>query len=749
MKQLDGESFEFKADFSGRLSDAAKRGIGKIKRPKNIRVVPLDPDADDADNDGLLQEGTNQERPKNPVKVPKPKKPKPVDKPDSDAEPKPVSTTSVDERVANRVSAPAPKAETEKPDEPKNEFPLVMSSEDIDAARYAFQRKWDEENPVPTSSMPSGRLTATDRQAIREHAVTRFTAMEEWESKARTFYAGLQASRAREQAARESEQVALRASRLAEQATKPEATSAVPEVVKDKPDTPKVPASADLISHMKEWDKDNPLPKATDPQFSIEKLPVLTDEEIARRQSGYLGMWLGAHPFPERTTFEAPTGNDPFDDAIGVPTSLTDFEIEKAYEEAIQAWEAAAAKAKEDYALAADSDRQLSIAQNAEREQNAAKALERAVRDHEKKRTAIFESKKNELIEKTLISGDLDEEAFDAAAEAAFLERRKNAEQKAAIIEAAPPEMSTDIESLLADVSPSEFEPYKDPAGDLNDWLSENPEPRLSDFESSDDGYEDYALAHANWNEEKIRVDEEAGNIRYWTDFFDELMSEEFVGADGKTYSGDVTRTYLDESGVSVVMMLRGSDGMPVGSSTRLFRSDGVVQHERLFINDDSQGLGIGSAFNARNEEYYRRMGMEMIEVTGNSGPTMKGATHWPRNGFDWLDEDQKEEFLDILESALEEHRDEIMANKPGPIMGNANVWEADPDDGMSGKYVPLPYEVFRSATEAKELARLVAAARAEQFDNHWIEAGDLLFWSGAEQTFRNEGAEIKYMKPL
>ena len=142
---------------------------------------------------------------------------------------------------------------------------------------------------------------------------------------------------------------------------------------------------------------------------------------------------------------------------------------------------------------------------------------------------------------------------------------------------------------------------------------------------------------------------------------------------------------------------------------------------------------------------------MEMIEVSGHSGLTMKGATHWPRNGFDWLDEDQKEEFLDILESALEKHRDEIMANKPGPIMATRVVMrDAIEGDRSSGRITEdVPYEVFRSATEAKELARLVAAARDEQFDNHWIEAGDLLFWSGAEQTFRNEGAEIKYMKPL
>jgi hypothetical protein len=728
MKQLDGESFESKADFGERLSRAAKRTIGKPKPPKGTNAEEPDLDAPDADNDGLIGDNKWWEQAA-PIKKPE----KPADKPDSDAEPKPAATTSIDERVASRVSAPVPKDQPDEPDEPKPEFPQAISNEDIDAARYAFQSKWDEENPAPISSSPTGRPNAAYKKALREHEVARFVAMEEWESKARAFYARSRASRSEQPASRVPDQV-------------------VPKADADKPDASKAPASSGLISHMQQWDKDNPLPKETDPQFSIEKVPVLSNEERIQLRANYFNEWDLANPYPERTTFEAPTGNDAFDDAIGVPSSLTDFEIEKAYEEAVKAWKDASDKAKDDY-LKAELERVDSVNnENSSREDNARAALERAVRDHEKKRKAVFESKKNELIEKTLISGDLDEEAFDAAAEAAFLERRKNADQKAAIIETSTPEISVDIARLLAGVSLSEFEPYRDSDEAFNDWLFENPEPRLSDFESSVEGGEDYAEAHAAWDKEKVRVSEESGIIRDWGEFFDELLSEPFMGVDGKSYEAVGTSTYLDESGLRVrFKLVRSEDGVPIGFGDRVFQSDGVVEHYELMIDEASQGLGVGSAFNARNEEYYRRMGMSMIEVDGHSGADKKGATHWPKNGFDWRDEDQKGNFLDILESALEDHRDEIMANKPGPITGTRavtkNVIEGDRRSGIITEQVP--YEVFRSATEAKELARLVAASRSEHFGNHWIAARDLLFWSGAEQVFKNEEAEIGYMKPI
>jgi GNAT superfamily N-acetyltransferase len=725
MKQLDGESFEFKADFGRRLSGAAKRTIGKPKGPIGADAEK----PNDGDGDGLIFDNGPKEQPA-PVKKPE----KPADKPDSGAEPKPAATTSVDERVASRVSAPVPKDQPDEPDEPKPEFPQAISNEDIDAARYAFQSKWDEENPAPISSSPTGRPNAAYKKALREHEVARFVAMEEWESKARAFYARSQASRAREQASRVPDQV-------------------VPKADADKPDAPKVPASSSLILHMQEWDKDNPLPKETDPEFSIEKVPVLSGEEKIRLRVNYFNEWDLANPPPERTTFEAPTGNDAFDDAIGVPSSLTDFEIEKAYEEAVKAWEEASNKAKGDYLEAERERGQSAYNENSNRENNARAALERAVRDHEKKRKAVFESKKNELIEKTLISGDLDEEAFDAAAEAAFVERRKNADQKAAIIDATPQEISTDTESLLAGVSPSDFDVYgQDIDEAIDDWLAENPEPRREDFDSGDAGDREWGDVYYDWETKKTKVGEEARNSRDWEEFFDQLLNEPFVAVDGKNYSAEVQSTYNTGEGINVEFVLYQGvppDRIAIGKGERIFKTDGTVEHKKLFVDEAFQGLGVGSAFNARNEEYYRRMGMSMIEVEGQSGQNTKGATHWPKNGFDWLNEDEQEKFLDILESALEEHRDEIMANKPGPIMATRNDWRPDPEEDMEVTSFPVLFEVFRSATEAKELARLVAAARNEQFGNHWIQARDLLFWSGAEQVFRNKNAAIRYMRPL
>lgn len=65
--------------------------------------------------------------------------------------------------------------------------------------------------------------------------------------------------------------------------------------------------------------------------------------------------------------------------------------------------------------------------------------------------------------------------------------------------------------------------------------------------------------------------------------------------------------------------------------------------------------LGIATALNARNEEIYRELGISEISLYGNSMGAMGlfGASHWPRNGYYWYDEDEKNKFLNKLSESV------------------------------------------------------------------------------------------------
>lgn len=96
------------------------------------------------------------------------------------------------------------------------------------------------------------------------------------------------------------------------------------------------------------------------------------------------------------------------------------------------------------------------------------------------------------------------------------------------------------------------------------------------------------------------------------------------------------------------------------GRSTRMLsyfpgeKPTTTMQHETFFLNSESQGHGIGSAFNARNEKIYEAIGQVKILTTGTSNmQDSVGATHWPRNGFTWAGEPGKQTFLETIVKAL------------------------------------------------------------------------------------------------
>jgi DNA polymerase III epsilon subunit-like protein len=81
------------------------------------------------------------------------------------------------------------------------------------------------------------------------------------------------------------------------------------------------------------------------------------------------------------------------------------------------------------------------------------------------------------------------------------------------------------------------------------------------------------------------------------------------------------------------------------------------IVHDVFFISKQAQGYGIASQFNARNEQIYKDMGILRILTQGSSeNEDWQGATHWPRNGFTWAGEKDKQEFIGIVDEAIKDN---------------------------------------------------------------------------------------------
>ena len=135
-------------------------------------------------------------------------------------------------------------------------------------------------------------------------------------------------------------------------------------------------------------------------------------------------------------------------------------------------------------------------------------------------------------------------------------------------------------------------------------------------------------------------------------------------------YNDKVLSLYSDEE---VLKYVRRDDGMPprpgqrdgtpaIATASRNFmRVTGeekdvrFVSHDSFYVNRRAQGQGIGSEFNARNEQLYKELGLRSITTWGHSGAGSRGATHWPKNGFTWGGEQDKQKFIGIIDNAIVE----------------------------------------------------------------------------------------------
>ena len=221
------------------------------------------------------------------------------------------------------------------------------------------------------------------------------------------------------------------------------------------------------------------------------------------------------------------------------------------------------------------------------------------------------------------------------------------------------------------------------------------------------------------------------------------MFNFEFIGMDGEKYSAEIQRSYLQkvkyEDGSSPRRLaINGKifkDGKEVGFFDRTIYPDTkTVVHDHMHLDDEVRGAQISGIINARNELIYRSLGCDVITTKAASTIGYNGATHWPKVGFDWQDDYNREVYFAAVDSALTEFA--LAIDKDPDIL--PMMQKLDPKSGMFA-FVPI----FSSREEAEEVALLLTLARTQSMDDpDRLTAGDLVNWSGAESWFQVKAIE-------
>lgn len=251
----------------------------------------------------------------------------------------------------------------------------------------------------------------------------------------------------------------------------------------------------------------------------------------------------------------------------------------------------------------------------------------------------------------------------------------------------------------------------------------DNPRPERQDYDTTPDGLSEYRTALSDWEYDRDtyvyeEIDNASNPFRGMDDDIETAFNHTMIGKDGKTYESIITRTYWsNDDGLTIKGGIYDTEtGKEIATYTRtLFAGNDphTVYHDLLVFNEDHQGLGLASQFNAMNELIYQEIGINTITVTGASGQTMNGATHWPANGFTWDPEtDSKTEFLNLIEQAINE-------------------------------------QAIQNPIEAAILNELIETARKQTGYNSPLIAGDFIQWPEATQYFKNQNASFPYRRDI
>lgn len=306
-------------------------------------------------------------------------------------------------------------------------------------------------------------------------------------------------------------------------------------------------------------------------------------------------------------------------------------------------------------------------------------------------------------------------------------ERRQKAAERAEKIMKEARSDNTDFQRRSARAWGHDTYNFEESDGYLNVesmWEEMNPAPDSDDFEDEDE----YDEAMSDWEAQR---DEEVAQIisenrmeteSQASDHLKEIFERTFVGLDGKEYRVELDDVQMTDDG-NYRMSGTITDletGEPAGEFSREFtysRGEPYVYHDFLEVYSDYQKTGIASKFNGGNEELYSLMGFKKIETYGVSDTgRYKGATHWPRNGFDWRDEAERREFLNVIEGAVK--------------AGDASA--------------------FTDEAERQMLLEMLAEARNQSMgDRDRLTAADFLHWPGAEKAFKKVDAKISYIRRI
>lgn len=139
-----------------------------------------------------------------------------------------------------------------------------------------------------------------------------------------------------------------------------------------------------------------------------------------------------------------------------------------------------------------------------------------------------------------------------------------------------------------------------------------------------------------------------------------------------------------------------------------------MMSHDSFYVSGLAQGQGLGSFFNARNEKIYEGLGVSSIfthGVSDNAGS--RGAVHWPKNGFSWGGEAEKQKFIKVIDDALTNNQELFSQQDKEKI---SSLYRKNEDTGL-----------FETDATAEEL----------------------LDFPAANEVFSNATAQFMYVRPI
>jgi hypothetical protein len=226
---------------------------------------------------------------------------------------------------------------------------------------------------------------------------------------------------------------------------------------------------------------------------------------------------------------------------------------------------------------------------------------------------------------------------------------------------------------------------------------------------------------------------EENDRLEIAASWLGEIFLGEFKDRNGNIYQSEIYRItpdILDDgsydfSSIEIEGIITDENGEAVGDYVRVLNlRQKIVEHSSFHLNN--QGTGLGSAFIASTESAYKAAGFEKIETLGASASdtgdgSWVGATHWPRNGFDWQDMYSQNTFFEYITRAINAYENEDRK------------------------------ELFENQQQVEELKKLMELSKKERpgSPSQTLFAGDFLFWPGATKWFQEREAMVNYAKRI